>query len=136
MQGARTTRTSWPSLCGRSRSRLLGARHGAGQRIAHAHGDRRRRRLAFLHHVEMGVEGRDLVDFGERELHLLRQRGEMRGGEMAVFVLDQVQVLDQEIAPARPVAQQRAHLLERRRVDLAALGRLRGAAAGRVPPEP
>ena len=84
---------------------------------------------AVLHHVEMRVEGRDLVDFGERELHLLRERGEMRGGEMAVVVLDQMQMLDQQIAPARPVGEQRAHLVERRRVDLAALGRARRPAA-------
>jgi hypothetical protein len=55
-------------------------------------------------HVEMGVEGRDLVDLGERELHLLRQRGEVRGGEITVAVLDEVQMLDQEIAPALAVA--------------------------------
>ena len=129
MQGARTTRTSRPSLAGRSRKQTLGARHGAGERVAHPHRDGRRRRLAFLHHVEMGVEGRDLVDFGERELHLLRQRREMRGGEMAVAVLDQVQVLDQQVAPARPVAEQRAHLVERLRLDLAALRRARRLAA-------
>jgi hypothetical protein len=84
---------------------------------------------AFLHHVEMGVEGRDLVHLGERELHLLRQRGEMRGGEMAVAVLDQVQVLDQEIAPALALAQQGPHLGERLRLDLAALGCPAGAVA-------
>ena len=61
----------------------------------------------------MRVEGRDLVDLGERKLHLVRQRREMRGGEMAVMVLDQVQVLDQQVAPARLVDQQRAHLFER-----------------------
>ena len=108
---------------------MLGARHGAGERVAHAHGDGGRRRLAFLHHVEMGVEGRDLVHLGERELHLLRQRREMRGGEIAVRVLDQMQMLDQEIAPARAVAEQRAHLVERLRVDLAALGRTSRAVA-------
>ena len=108
---------------------MLGARHGAGERIAHAHGDGGRRRLAFLHHVEMGIEGRDLVHFGERELHLQRQRGEMGGREAAVRVLDQMQVLDQEIAPPWPVAEQRAHLVERLRVDLAALGRTPRAVA-------
>ena len=102
---------------------MLGARHRAGERIADAHRDARRRRLAFLHHVEMRVEGRDLVDLGQRELHLLRQRGEMRGREMAVAVLNQMQMLDQEIAPALAVAEQRAHLLERPRIDLAAFGR-------------
>ena len=79
----------------------------------------------------MGVEGRDLVDLGQRQLHLLRQRGEMRGRQMAVPVLDQMQMLDQEIAPPRPRAQQRAHLVERARIDLPALGGApRPAAAG------
>ena len=53
----------------------------------------------------------------------------MRGGQMAVAVLDQMQMFDQQIAPARPVGEQRAHLVERRRVDLAALGRARRPAA-------
>ena len=128
MQGARTTRTSRPSVAGQVAQQMLGARHRAGERVADPHRDRRRRRLAFLHHVEMGVEGRDLVDLGERELHLLRERGEMRGREMAVAVLDQMQVLDQQVALARPVAEQRAHLVERLRIDLAALGRARRAA--------
>jgi GAF domain-containing protein len=77
----------------------------------------------------MSVERRDLVDFGERELHLLRQRGEMRGGEISVAVLDQVQMFDQEIAPALAVAQQRAHLRERLRLDLASFRRLARAVA-------
>ena len=65
MQGARTTRTSGPSVCRQDRcSRRSAPRHRAGQRIADPHGDRRRRRLALLHHVEMRVEGRDLVDLG------------------------------------------------------------------------
>ena len=108
MHGARTTRTPGPSFAGRRAEQMLRAGHRAGKRIAHPHRDRRRRDLAFLHDVEMRVEGRDLVDFGLRELHLGGERREMRGGEMAVAVLDQMQVLDQQIAPARPVAEQRA----------------------------
>ena len=59
----------------------------------------------------------------------------MRGGEMAVFVLDEMQMLDQEIAPARPVGQQALNFFERRGVDLTALRGLPGAppaAAGTV----
>src|SRR6266849_4417343 len=78
----------------------------------------------------MGVEGRDLVDLRERELHLLRERGEMRGGEVPVAVLDEMQMLDQQVAPALPLPEQRAHLGERRRIDLAALGGAWRAAAG------
>src|SRR5207249_1085529 len=108
---------------------MLGSRHRAGERIADSHGHRRRRGLVFLHHVEMGVEGRNLVDLGERELHLLRERGEMGGREMAVAILNEVQMLDQEIAPARAIAQQRAHLRQRLRLDLTAFGRLARAVA-------
>src|SRR5262245_33578418 len=76
----------------------------------------------------MRVEGRDLVHLGLRELHLGGERREMRGGEMAVSVLNEMQMLDQEIAPARRIAEQRTHLIERSRVDLAALRRLARAA--------
>ena len=53
----------------------------------------------------------------------------MRRREMPVTVLDQMQVLDQEIAPALAVAQQCAHALKRLRLDLAAFGRAPGPAA-------
>ena len=99
---------------------LVGAGHGAGQAVAHPHGDGGRRR-AVLHHVEMGIEGGDLVDLGLGELHLGRERGEMRRGQVAVAILQQMQVLDQEIAPARAIAEQRPHLVERSRVELTAL---------------
>ena len=39
----------------------------------------RRRGLAFLHHVEVVIEGRDLVDLGHRQLHLVGERDQMRG---------------------------------------------------------
>ena len=61
----------------------------------------------------------------------------MRGREMAVAVLDQMQMLDQQIAPARARAEQRADLVERRRIDLAALrGAARPAAAVAVGASP
>src|SRR5262249_29539605 len=93
------------------------------------HGHRRRRFLALLHHVEMRVKGRDLIDLGERELHLVRERSKMRGREMAVAILDEMEVLDQEIASALAVSEQRSDLVERARIDLAAFRRL-----GRSPP--
>ena len=105
----------------------------ARQRIAHPHGDGRRRRLAFLHDVEMGVKGRDFIDLGKREPHLLRQRDKMGGREMTVAVLDQMQMLDQEIAPAFALAKERAHLFERLRIDLAALRRARRPAPAGSP---
>jgi hypothetical protein len=45
----------------------------------------------------------------------------MRGRDLAVRVLDQVQMLDQEIATPWPVAEQQLDLVRSRRVDLPAL---------------
>jgi hypothetical protein len=61
----------------------------------------------------VGVEGRDLVGLGLRHPHLLGQRREVRRGDVPEAVLDQVQVLDHQVAAARPVAQQRPHLVQR-----------------------
>jgi hypothetical protein len=52
----------------------------------------------------------------------------MCGGQISVAVLDEMQVLDQQVAPARLVAEQRADLVERCRVNLSALRRLGRAA--------
>ncbi len=123
MQGARTTRTLAPSFFGSSVEKILAAPHRAGKRIANPHRDRRWRRLAFFHNVEMRVEGRDLVDFGQRKLHLGRERRQMRRRQMSVAVLDEVQVLDQKIAPTRLLAEEQADFFERARLDLAALRR-------------
>ena len=108
---------------------LLAAEHRAGQRIADADRQRRDVGLAFLHHVEMRVEGRGLEHLGEGQLHLVGQRGEMRGRDLVIFVLDQVQIFDQEIAPPRPVAEQLLDLVRGGRIDLPALGRRLGAPA-------
>ncbi len=43
----------------------------------------------------------------------MRQRREMGGGEVAVGVLNQVQMLDQKVPPAWTIAKQRLDLLER-----------------------
>jgi len=54
---------------------------------------------------------------------------------MAVVILDEVQVLDEQIAPARPINEERLHLFQRLWIDLASLGRARRAAppdTGRV----
>ncbi len=101
---------------------LFRAQHGAGQRIADPNGQRRDIRLALLHHVEMGVEGRGFEHFRERELHLVGERCEMGGGNLVIFVLDQMQMLDQEIAPPRLVAEQEFNLVRSGRIDLASLG--------------
>ena len=53
------------------------AAHGAGKRVADPDGDCGRRRVALLHHVEVRVERRDLIDLGERQFHFGRERNEM-----------------------------------------------------------
>src|SRR3954451_2200517 len=115
---------------------MLATNHGAGQRVAEAYGNQWGRCFALLHHVEMGVEGRDLVDLSERKLHLQRQRREVRRREMAVTVLDEVQVFDQQIAPTRPLAQKRPNLSQRGRLHLPSFWRpARTPAAGLGPIE-
>ena len=46
----------------------------------------------------------------------------MRGRQMAVVILDQMQMLDQQIALPRTGPKQATHVRERPRVDLPALG--------------
>ncbi len=81
----------------------------------------------------MRVERRYLVDLGLGETHLLGQRVKVRRGQTPVGVLDQMQVLDEEIRPPRPVAEQRAHLGSRRVIEVAALGSRASLAAPRLP---
>ena len=70
----------------------------------------------------MRVEGRGLEHLGERQLHLVGKRGEMGGGNLVIAVLDQMQMLDQEIAAPRPVAEQQLDLVRGLGIDLAPLG--------------
>jgi len=102
---------------------FFAAKHRASEGVADADGQRRNVRLAFLHDVEMRVEGRGLEHFGESELHLVGESGKMRGRDLAISVLDQVQIFDQQIAPPRLVAEQLLDLMAGDRIDLAPLGR-------------
>jgi hypothetical protein len=44
-------------------------------RVAHSYRERRRRRLAFLDHIEVVIERRDFVHFRHRHLQLGRESG-------------------------------------------------------------
>src|SRR6202049_410059 len=99
----------------------IGAGHLAGKRLADPHRQRRRRRLALLHHVEMVIEGGDFVNLGARELELLGQREDMRRRNMSIPILNSVQELDQQVAPAWRTAKQSANLGYGLRVDGASL---------------
>src|SRR6185312_12814576 len=90
---------------------------------ADADGERRDTRFTLLHHVEMRIEGRGLKHFGERQLHLVGERHEMRRRNLVISVLDQVEMLDQKIAPAWPVAEQCLDFVRGGRIDLAAFWR-------------
>jgi hypothetical protein len=63
----------------------------------------------------------------------VRERDEMRRRKMAELVLDEMEMLDQEIAPARPVAEQRLNFVKRLGIDLAALRGCRRAATAAPP---
>ena len=65
-------------------------------------------------------------------LKLVGQRRQMRRRDLAIFVLDQVQMLDQEIAPPRPLAEQEFDLVGGGGVDLPALRRRLGPLASRA----
>ncbi len=108
------------------------SQHRAGERIADANGQRRDVGLAFLHDVEMRIEGRGLEHFGKRQLHLVGEGCEMRRRDLVIRVLDQVQMLDQQIAPPRQVAEQQFDLVGRGRIDLAPLRRRLGPLPSRT----
>ena len=105
---------------------LFRAEHRAGERVADPDSQRRDVRLAFLHDVEMRVEGRGLEHFGKRQLHLVGKRCEMGGRDLMILVLDQMQMLDQQIAAPRPVAKQELDFMRSRRIDLTAFRRRLG----------
>ena len=84
----------------------------------------------------MGVERGDLVDLDEREPHLLGERREMPRMQAAEMVLQQVQMLDQQVAPPLAFAEQRLHLGERGGIDLPALRVIRPAPPPRAGMDP
>ena len=89
------------------RQQPLGAGQHAAQAVADAHRHLRRARLAVRHDIEVGVEGRDLVDLGHRDLELFGQRLQMPLRQATLLVLDQVQILDQQRTLTRARREQR-----------------------------
>ena len=77
----------------------LGAQEFAGQTVADPDGQGRRQRLVVEHDVEVGIEGRDLVDLRHGNGHEAGERVEVAGLEAALGVLDEMEVLDQQVAP-------------------------------------
>ena len=81
----------------------LGAGQHATDPVADAHGLRRRRPLAGVDNVEMGVKAGALVNLGHRHFHLRGQRGQHRRRQMSGVVMQAVQMFDQQIRAPRRV---------------------------------
>ena len=54
----------------------------------------------------MVIEGRNLVDLGHRDRHLGSQGNQMALVQPPIFIIEPMQMLDQQIALMRPVADQ------------------------------
>jgi hypothetical protein len=101
------------------------------QAVAHSHGQRRGRHLAVHDNIEMSIKRSDLVDLDECEPHLLRKRREMPCMQAPEMVLQQVQVFDEQVAPALAFAKQFLHLTESDGIDLTPLRMIRPAPPAR-----
>ncbi len=111
----------------------LGTGERAAQRVADAHRHLGRRRRAVFRHIEVVIEGRDLVHLRHRQAQLMGEGGEQPGRQGPAGVLDQMQILDQMVAAPLSRSEQRPDFGERPAIDLAALRlrpRLAAAAAG------
>ncbi len=109
------------------RQQRLRAGDPAWQGIADADSHRGRGGVALLHDVEVVVEARHLEDLGLPHPQQIRQRPHVAGGEMAMAVLELMQMFDQPVA-LRGFAGQRHHLRQRIVIERASAG-LRGGLA-------
>ena len=80
----------------------------------------------------MGVERGDLVDLDQRQPHLFGERRQMARMQAAEMILQQMQMLDQQVAPALAVTEQRLNLVQSCRIDLPAFGMVETAPAPRA----
>ena len=81
---------------------LLGAGKRAAQTVADADRNLGWPRLSVLDHIDVGVKRRNLLHLRHRDLEFFGERRQVPGGEASLLVLDQVQILDQQRALARP----------------------------------
>ena len=113
MQGACRTRMALGSAAAWSASdQPLSSGESAADRVAHSDRERRGRRLAFLHDVEVIVKRGDLVNLGLRQPASPRRARAAGGAQKTPTVLDEMEVFDEKIAPARPVAEERSNFGE------------------------
>ena len=120
--GARTTRTSGPADFCNSRSRF------SPPSIAHVEESQTRMvsggtfGSALLHDIEMSVERCRFKDFGKCRLHLVGKRRQMRGRNLLICILNEMQMFDQQIAMPRSITQKHRNLFGSLRIDLTPLG--------------
>jgi hypothetical protein len=95
---------------------FFGSRKFARKRVAHSHRQLSWRFVALLDDIEVMIESRDFINFGERELHLFCQRNDVLRRDVAVVVLNLMQMLDQQIVAARLIAEQRSNFLAGTRI--------------------
>jgi hypothetical protein len=87
------------------RQKLRRAGELAAEAVAHTHRHWQRRFLVVHDDVEMGVERGNLVDFDQRQPHLLGKGGQMARMQAAEVVLQQMEMLDQKVATAVAIAE-------------------------------
>ena len=117
---------------GSALEQFAGAGQFAGDAVADAHGQGGRAVLAFAHDVEMVVEAwRPRRPRSAPCCSSWASAARCGVDRQRYLVLDQVQALDQQVAPARHVAQQRLHFGQGLRIEPpAGLGRLALAFTG------
>src|SRR5678816_3985572 len=101
---------------------MLRSRELAGNGIADAHGEWWRRGIAFLYDIEVVIERGDFIDFRRGHLHLGGERHQMRCGQAAETILNQVEMLDEQIPAPRRVAEQLRDLPSCPRIDRSTFG--------------
>jgi hypothetical protein len=97
-----------------AREQIACASHLATQTVADANGERRGL-FAVVQHFEVVIEGRDLIHLGHRHVGFLRQRDEVPLVQAEVPIVQQVQMLDEQIAPParlRLLAEEGPHFSE------------------------
>ena len=111
---------------------MLAAEQGAGQPIAHPHGDRRGPGIIIANHLEVGVERGDLEDLDRGQVHLLGQSHDLGFADGVEPVLDEMEMLDEQVSPAGPIAEQAPDFVVHVGIDHPPLGEGRSVPPSRA----
>ncbi len=114
---------AWHVLVQEGAQQLFRPGQHAAQAVAHTHGDFGRFGFTIGHDVEVGIKRRHLVDLGHRDAELFGQCMQETRRQAPLFVLDQVQIFDQECPLAGRFAKQGAQRVELGLLEHTALGK-------------